>query len=147
VTVIVDYAHNPAAVAALARYLDTLRRPGRRFIGVYSVPGDRRDEDLVGMGTLAASIFDELVFRETPDGRGRPRGEINAMMSQGALAGGMGPDRIHRIVDEAEATIFALSLARPGDVVVLSPSQVDMVWQLVCAFQPSTEPMMESIGG
>jgi cyanophycin synthetase len=144
ITVVVDYAHNPAAVTALSRYLDTLRRPGRRFIGVYSVPGDRRDEDLVGMGTLAASIFDELVFRETPDGRGRPRGEINAMMSQGALQGGLPPERIHRIVDEAQATRFSLTLARPGDIVVLSPSQVDLVWNIVCAFEPSVEQAMES---
>lgn len=142
ITVIVDYAHNPAAVTALGKFLDTLRRPDRRFIGVYSVPGDRRDEDLTGMGTLAASIFDELVFRETPDGRGRPRGEINAMMTQGALAGGLAPDRIHRIVDEAEATAFSLGLARPGDVVVLSPSQVDLVWNIVSAFEPNTHRVM-----
>lgn len=44
VTVIVDYAHNPAAVTALGKFLATLRRPGRRFIGTFSVPGDRRDE-------------------------------------------------------------------------------------------------------
>lgn len=108
ITVIVDYAHNPAAVTALGRFLETLRRPGRRMIGTFSVPGDRRDEDLVGMGTLAASIFDELVCRETPDGRGRPRGEINALMSRGAIAGGFHPEQVHRIVEEAEATIFSL---------------------------------------
>jgi cyanophycin synthetase len=114
ITVIVDYAHNPAAVTALGRYLETLRKPGRRIIGTFSVPGDRRDQDLVGMGTLAASIFDELVFRETPDGRGRPRGEINAMMSQGAFAGGLPAEHVHRVVDEGEATMFSLSLARRG---------------------------------
>jgi len=147
VTVVVDYAHNPAAVMALSRYLDTLRRPGRKFIGVYSVPGDRRDEDLVGMGRLAASIFDELVFRETPDGRGRPRGEINAMMSQGALAGGLTADRIHRIVDEAEATMFSLKRARPGDVVVISPSQIEMVWKIVTSYTPETVRDLEPSHG
>jgi cyanophycin synthetase len=136
ITVIVDYAHNPAAVTALGKYLATLRGPGRRVIGTFSVPGDRRDEDLVGMGTLAASIFDELVFRETPDGRGRPRGEINALMSQGAFAGGLSPGRVHRIVEEGEATLFSLSLARAGDVVVLSPSQINLVWNLVNSFRP-----------
>ncbi|WP_249341672.1 cyanophycin synthetase [Sphingomonas sp. 3P27F8] len=136
ITVIVDYAHNPAAVTALGRYLATLRRPGRRFIGTYSVPGDRRDEDLIGMGKLAASLFDELVFRETPDGRGRPRGEINALMSNGAIEGGLSEDRIHRVVEEGAATLFALRLARPGDVVVISPTQIDMVWQLVNDFGP-----------
>lgn len=136
ITVIVDYAHNPAAVTALSRYLATLRKPGRRIIGTFSVPGDRRDEDLVGMGRLAASIFDELVFRETPDGRGRPRGEINALMSQGALAGGMRSECVHRIVEEGEATLFSLALASPGDVVVLSPTQVNLVWDLVNSFEP-----------
>lgn len=136
ITVIVDYAHNPAAVTALGRYLATLRLPGRRIIGTFSVPGDRRDEDLVGMGTLAASIFDELVFRETPDGRGRPRGEINALMSRGAFAGGLPPDRVHRIVEEGEATLFSLALARAGDVVVLSPTQISLVWKLVNGFTP-----------
>jgi cyanophycin synthetase len=139
ITVIVDYAHNPAAVTALGKYLSTLRKPGRKIVGTFSVPGDRRDEDLVGMGTLAASIFDELVFRETPDGRGRPQGQINALMSQGALAAGLPPGRVHRVVDEAEATSFSLRLARPGDVVVLSPSQVSMVWDLVNAFEPEAE--------
>ncbi|WP_420853386.1 cyanophycin synthetase [Sphingomonas panacisoli] len=137
VTVIVDYAHNPAAVTALGKFLATLRQPGRRFIGTYSVPGDRRDEDLIGMGTLAASLFDELVFRETPDGRGRPRGEINALMSSGAIAGGMAESRIHRIVEEGAATLFALNLARPGDVVVISPTQIDLVWELVSDFTPA----------
>jgi len=136
VTVIVDYAHNPAAVQALAAFLDTMRQPGRRFIGTYSVPGDRRDADLIGMGQLTARIFDELVFRETPDGRGRPRGEINAMMSRGAIEGGVPETRIHRIIDEAEATRFALNLAQRGDVVVLSPSQVAMVWDIVTHFEP-----------
>jgi cyanophycin synthetase len=136
VTVIVDYAHNPAAVTALGRFLATLRRPGRRIIGTFSVPGDRRDGDLIGMGTLAASIFDELVFRETPDGRGRPRGEINAMMTQGALAGGMASEHIHRVVEEGEATLYSLRLARAGDVVVLSPTQVGLVWNIVTGFVP-----------
>lgn len=140
VTVIVDYAHNPAAVNALGRYLATLRRPGRRMIGTFSVPGDRRDEDLIGMGKLAASIFDELVCRETPDGRGRPRGQINALMSCGAIAGGLAPEHVHRIVEEAEATLFSLNRARPGDVVVISPSQVNLVWDLVTNFEPSSLP-------
>ncbi|WCM25879.1 cyanophycin synthetase [Sphingomonas sp. QA11] len=149
ITLIVDYAHNPAAVAALGRFLATLRRPGRRIIGTFSVPGDRRDADLIGMGVLAASIFDELVFRETPDGRGRPRGEINAMMTQGALAGGMAVEHVHRIVEEGEATLYSMRLARPGDIVVLSPTQVNLVWGLVSSFVPdfATDAAAEVVGG
>jgi hypothetical protein len=52
-------------------------------------------------------------------------------MSRGAIDGGLALEHVHRIVEEAEATVFSLNLARPGDVVVLSPSQVNMVWDLV----------------
>jgi cyanophycin synthetase len=46
--VLVDYAHNPAAVDGL---IDLVRRmPARRRIGVITAPGDRRDEDLREVG-------------------------------------------------------------------------------------------------
>src|SRR5206468_278628 len=89
VRVIVDYAHNPAAITALGRMIERMRRGSMRTFGMVSIPGDRRDCDLIEMGVLAAGIFDEIMFREAPDGRGRPAGSINALMSQGALSAGM----------------------------------------------------------
>jgi cyanophycin synthetase len=43
-----------------------LRHRYKRTIGVVSMAGDRRDEDIIEMGRIAAGIFDELIFREDP---------------------------------------------------------------------------------
>jgi cyanophycin synthetase len=43
ITVVVDYAHNPAGLRALTRVSDQMRPQHRRVIGMISIPGDRRD--------------------------------------------------------------------------------------------------------
>ncbi|MGH1560245.1 glutamate ligase domain-containing protein [Caulobacter segnis] len=91
--VIVDYAHNPAALRAVGQVVERLRPRVGRVIGVVSIPGDRRDEDIREMGEIAAGLFDELVFRERPDGRGRVTGEVVALLTEGALAAGF-PRRV-----------------------------------------------------
>ena len=135
--VIVDYAHNPASLTALGALIEKLRHDHDRVIGMVSIPGDRRDDDIREMGGLAGQIFDEIVFREAPDGRGRPSGEVNSLMSEGALAVGMPSDRLRRIIDEAEAVDACLRAAGRGDLVVLLPTSVKAVWQQVQAFSPT----------
>ena len=134
VCIIIDYAHNPAALAALGRLIERFRTDGGRVFGMVRIPGDRRDCDLLEMGVLAAGIFDEIMFREAPDGRGRPAGSINALMSQGALSTGIAQSCVHRLVNEVEATDACLREARPGGMVVLMPTDVDAIWQRVTDF-------------
>jgi cyanophycin synthetase len=43
--VILDYAHNPAAVRAMCNLVDRFETEGRRIV-VLAAPGDRRDEDI-----------------------------------------------------------------------------------------------------
>jgi cyanophycin synthetase len=146
VRIIVDYAHNPAALTALGRLVAKLRKPGGRVFGMVSIPGDRRDCDLIEMGVLAAGIFDQIMFREAPDGRGRTAGSINALMSQGALSTGMAAADVHRLVDEEAATDACLAHARPGDMVVLMPTDVDGIWRRVNDFAEAparTAPILE----
>lgn len=138
--VIVDYAHNPAALQAIGRVVEGLRPRIGRAIGVVSIPGDRRDEDIREMGQIAAGLFDELIFRERPDGRGRTTGSVVALLTEGALAAGFPEARLHRILSEAKAIDLGLRLARPGDLVMLFPTAVDAVWRQVQAFQPTGDP-------
>src|SRR3546814_21144649 len=91
--VLIDYAHNPASLEALGFLISQMRVDHGKVIGMVSIPGDRRDEDIVEMGRLSAGIFDFIVFREGPDGRGRRTGEVNARMYKGALEAGAPPDR------------------------------------------------------
>lgn len=142
---ILDYAHNPAGLRALGQVIERMRGRYNRVIGMVSIPGDRRDCDIVEMGQLAGEIFDTIVFREAPDGRGRPRGETNGLMSQGAMQAGVSPDRVHRIVDEMEAVDTVLQLGRPGDLLVIMPSAIQAVWDRILAFHPAASASQEPI--
>lgn len=141
VRVILDYAHNPAGLAALAALVARLRPRHRRVIGLVSTPGDRRDEDMHAMGAIAAGAFDEVVTRELPERRGRAVGEVMRLIADGAAAAGLPAERLHQVADERQAVEFALSLARPGDLVVLTPTDVEWAWERVQGFTPDGAPL------
>lgn len=134
--VILDYAHNPEALRALGRLVAALKPIGARSIGMVSIPGDRREAEIRAMGEIAAEYFDILVFRETPDNRGRPAGEVMRLMSEGARAAGCAPERIHCLHEEDDAATAALEMAAPGDLVTLLPTRVERVWDRVLTFSP-----------
>lgn len=141
VTVILDYAHNPEALRNISDLVRRMRDDeGGRVIGMVSIPGDRRDQDILQMGEIAAGGFDVSVFRETPDGRGRPYGQITALMAEGALKAGAPEDAVHKQPEEDEAVRCALALARPGDVVVLMPTRVEHVWRMAEAWAAAPRP-------
>ena len=135
--VIVDYAHNPAGLAALGALVQELRPRHDTVIACVSIPGDRRDEDILAMGAAATELFDKIVFREKPDGRGRQPGEVLKLLRQGALAAGCAPDRVACIAAETAAIAACLTRARRGDLVVLLPSDVEAAWRQVIAFHPA----------
>jgi cyanophycin synthetase len=113
VTVIVDYAHNSAAYAAMAE-AGRAMTPGR-LIGVVAAPGDRRDADLLEIGRTCAAGFDELVVYET-ENRGRRQGETSGLLLQGARQ--VAPNELRCVLDVHEAIRKGLSLCRKGDVLV-----------------------------
>jgi len=116
VTVIVDYAHNCAAYAALAETARAMT-PGR-VVGVVAAPGDRRDADLVDIGRTCAAGFDELVVYET-ENRGRGAGETAALLAQGARMGRIAGDQLALELHVHQAIRHGLALCQPGDVMVL----------------------------
>jgi cyanophycin synthetase len=133
--VILDYAHNPAGLQALGDLILKMRPRHRRVIGMINIPGDRRDDDMREMGALATRYFDEIIFREDPARRGRRPGEIVTLLAEGALAVGFPEERIRRILEEDEAAGLCLSMAQPGDLVVLTPTDVEAMWQQVLDFR------------
>ena len=139
--VIVDYAHNPPAVQALGDFVDRLGEPspggrqalvtGRR-IGVMATAGDRRDEDIVELGRIAAHHFDAIIVREDANTRGRPRGDTAALIERGVRAGmdaGARCTSVETVLDELEATRYALDMGHPGDVVVVCVDHANDVWK------------------
>jgi cyanophycin synthetase len=136
VRIVMDYAHNPEGLRALGQLIKASKPGGGRSIAMLSVPGDRCDDEILAMGAIGAEYFDELVFRETPDNRGRPTGDVIRLMCNGALSAGCDPSRLRGVVREEEAVLECLSMARPGDVVVLTPTRIDPVWRQVLAYKP-----------
>ncbi len=139
--VIVDYAHNPPAVAALGEFVAALTEPtpggrlplvvGRR-IAVIATAGDRRDQDIVEIGAVAARYFDDIVVREDVNPRGRQRGETAALIEQGiraAIADGARCETVVTDLDELDASRRALDMGTPGDVVVLCVDRANEVWK------------------
>ena len=117
VTVIVDYAHNPAAYTALAEMARALL-PGQ-LVGIVTAPGDRRDDDLRDVGRVCAARFDELVVYESSS-RGRACGGAVDLILQGAEDIVGKTDTLHRELDAGAAIRLGLSLCRRGDVLVFA---------------------------
>jgi cyanophycin synthetase len=139
--VIVDYAHNPPAMQALGEFVESLARPspggnrplvtGRR-IAVVATAGDRRDEDIVELGRLAADYFDAIIIREDANNRGRPRGDTAALIERGIRAGmsdGARTTEVSTVLDELEAARAALDVGREGDIVVVCVDHPNEVWK------------------
>lgn len=124
--VLMDYGHNVGALVEVAEFVRRTAAP--RTIGVITMPGDRRDVDIREFGELAGRTFDRVVIREGTDRRGRPAGELAAIMRSGAVAAGMPEDRMTVILDELEAVHGAIDLAEPGDLVVALVDGIRKVW-------------------
>jgi cyanophycin synthetase len=114
--------------------VERLRPTHGRVIGVISTPGDRRSGDIKEVGRTAAEFFDDLVFRERPDGRGRGPGDVLRLLQEGATEAGHTSIRV--VSDEAAAMDTAMRLAKPGDLVLMTCTDVDAVWQQIQEFQP-----------
>jgi UDP-N-acetylmuramoyl-L-alanyl-D-glutamate--2,6-diaminopimelate ligase len=112
---IVDYAHKPAAVAAL---LDALRaQVDGRLLVVLGCGGERDTGKRPLMGAAAASRADLLVVTDD-----NPRGEdpaaIRAAMLEGARPGAAG--EVLEIGDRRSAIMAAVTRAEAGDAVVVA---------------------------
>jgi cyanophycin synthetase len=115
VTVIVDYAHNAAAYAALAETARAMT-PGR-LVGVVSAPGDRRDADLADIGATCAAGFDELVVYES-ENRGRDAGAVSEKLVEGIRRAKFEEDHLRVELDVHEAIRAGLARCDKGDVLV-----------------------------
>jgi cyanophycin synthetase len=128
--VVVDYAHNAAAVEGLLEFVQLL--PAACRIGVIAVPGDRRDDDIVAVGRLAAR-FDRVVVKEDADRRGRDPGEVPRLLVQGLRDAGLAEDRVEVVPDEAEAIRSAIATLAEGDLMVVFAEKVPQTLAVVRA--------------
>ncbi|MBP2369313.1 UDP-N-acetylmuramoyl-L-alanyl-D-glutamate--2,6-diaminopimelate ligase [Pseudonocardia parietis] len=115
---VVDYAHKPAAVAALLDALRAQIRPHARVITVLGCGGDRDTGKRPLMGAAATLRSDLLVVTDD-----NPRSEEPAVIRRAMLDGALHePARgdVIEISDRRSAIVYAVRSARPGDAVVIA---------------------------
>ena len=131
--VILDYAHNPAAVAAMCGLVDRFDVDGRRIV-VLAAPGDRRDEDIREIADIASGHFDHFICRCDDNRRGRGEDEVAVMLKNRLLEMGVSADRIEVIPDEQEATTRALEMAETGDLILVLGDNTKRAWKQIIYF-------------
>jgi len=114
--VMVDYAHNTAGFQAIAKFLEKVEAKPK--IGIIAGVGDRRDEDIVNLGRVAASMFDEIIIRQDKNLRGRSEQEIIDFMCDGIRS--IDSSKPFRVIPtEAEAIDYAIANAAKGSFIVV----------------------------
>jgi cyanophycin synthetase len=131
--VILDYAHNAAAVKAICDLVDRFDVEGRK-ICVLAAPGDRRNEDILDIAGIAAGHFDHFICRRDDNPRGRGPDEVPTMLKDKLLQEGIHSDAIEVIADEQEATTRALEMADSGDLVLVLGDNVKRTWKQIIYF-------------
>ena len=114
--VIVDYAHTPDALEQL---LETAKSQAKnRVILVFGACGDRDKSKRPIMGEIAARAADRIYVTEEESYNEDP-GEIRAMV-MGGIERAKGKTKATEIADRREAIQKALSIARKGDIVLIT---------------------------
>lgn len=114
---IVDYAHTPDALLNVLGTLEKLRKSGEQIITVVGCGGDRDKTKRPIMGAVSCEHSDKAIF--TSD---NPRSE-DPMEILREMESGLGSalKRKYLVVpDRAEAIKTAISLARPGDILLVA---------------------------
>ena len=116
VPVVLDYAHNPAALAAVGEFVSG--RWGRDSVAVLTLPGDRTDALVAESAHAVARAFDRVVIYEDVDLRGREPGQMTKLISS-ALTEVRPEIRCEPAASMEEAVTLGLALATPADPVLV----------------------------
>jgi cyanophycin synthetase len=125
VPVVLDYAHNPAALAAVGQFIH--ERWHRDGVAVLSLPGDRTNAQVAESAHAVGQAFDRVVIYEDLDLRGREPGEMTKLITA-ALAEVRLGIRCESAASMEQAVTRGLALAANTDPVLvvyekLAPAQ------------------------
>jgi cyanophycin synthetase len=136
--VILDYAHNPAAIKTITDLAGRLDVKGKRRL-VIAMPGDRRDEDIIEAAKIVASTFDSFVCKADDDRRGRGHDEVPMLLKQTLEANGVDAKDIQVIPSEADAIEAGLESCAPGDLIIILGDNITRCWKQIVHFNNLSE--------
>jgi cyanophycin synthetase len=138
-TVLMDYAHNPAGLTALLKFIKKL--PHKHHTVILNGTGDRRGDDLREMGKLCGENFERIVIRRGGYLRGRDEQNMYDLLVEGVKESGKDP-QVRIIPDSREAIHHTLSHARKGELVVTLGDRVRDDIEYVKEFRDSVMPIV-----
>ncbi|MBL8181673.1 MAG: cyanophycin synthetase [Blastocatellia bacterium] len=121
VTVLMDYAHNPAGLRGLASFISKL--PNKYRTCVLNGTGDRRDEDIIEFGLVAGQNFDRIVIRRGHYLRGRDEQLTYELLKKGIAKSKKNP-AVRIIPESRDAIHHAIKYGRKGELVVTLADRV-----------------------
>jgi cyanophycin synthetase len=121
VTVLMDYAHNPAGFRGLIQFTSQL--PNKYRTVVINGTGDRRDDDIRELGKIAGDNFDRIVIRTGNYLRGRAAEDLHRLLQEGIAQSSNNP-QVRVIPEGRDAIHHAIKNARKGELVVTLADKV-----------------------
>jgi cyanophycin synthetase len=134
-----DYAHNPAGFRAIADYLKNIEATEK--VGIIAGVGDRRDEDILELGRIAAQMFDKVIIRQDKNLRGRSEENLIDLMKQGIFQQDPSKEVII-IPKEREAIEYAVSNAKKDSFIVICSDVIPAALDLVKELHEKEDPSM-----
>jgi UDP-N-acetylmuramyl tripeptide synthase len=148
VQILLDYAHNPHGMSALVEVAKSL--PAERRLVMLGQAGDRDDEAIRNLARSAWELRPQQIVLKEMDQylRGRPLGEVPALLEDEFRSLGAASSTILRVGPELDGARAALAWARPGDLLVLVLHQerravLDLLERLNAANWRAGEPLPE----
>ena len=117
--VLIDFAHNPAAMSAL---FDMARAiPAKRRALCFGQAGDRTDELIRELARDAWAIgLERVIVSELPKyHRGREHGDVFRLIRDELLTVGAKDEQVRHHEEEMESLQDAIDWAQPGDLVIM----------------------------
>ncbi|MFI5134423.1 MAG: cyanophycin synthetase [Chitinophagales bacterium] len=140
--VLVDYAHNFTGLEQLRRYLEKV--DAKTKIGVVAGVGDRRDEDTIALGAVAAQSFDEIIIRQDKNLRGRTPSEIIGLLTKGIQSVDQNK-KIKVIPKETEAIEYAMKNAKKGSFITICSDVVPDVLEMIMKYKEEEEAQVPDV--
>ena len=119
VEVLLDFAHNPQAIAAIFELAS--QRPAQRRVLAFGQAGDRTDAQIRELAQVAWQVgLDRVIVSELAHYyRGREPGEVFAIIRDELERCGAAADQIDHYDTELESLQAALDWAQPGDLAIM----------------------------
>lgn len=117
-TVIVDYAHSPASLENVLKAVRPLTK--KRVITVFGCGGNRSPDKRPVMGRISAELSDVTIVTSDNPRKEKPEEIISQILGGIDRASSRSGREVHVEADRRKAIDLAVSMATPGDIVLIA---------------------------